>query len=116
MNELHWHTEDNQTGPHGKPILGPVSASRARLFWGRVAKTDGCWNWQGGVYASGYGATSYHDKSCKAHRLAWAITHGSLEADALVLHKCDNPLCCNPDHLYLGSIARRYAEISNQSL
>lgn len=74
-------------------------------FWKHVNKrnADECWIWTGRLTDCGYGRVGYHRKQWKAHRLAWALTYGSIENGMGVLHKCDNPPCCNPNHLFIGT-------------
>jgi predicted XRE-type DNA-binding protein len=74
-------------------------------FWKKVniREFDKCWNWQAGYYSSGYGAFSLKGKNHRAHRIAWEFTYGSIPQDMYVCHHCDNPGCCNPNHLFLGS-------------
>lgn len=72
-------------------------------FWRRVNKTDTCWLWTG-VVVNGYGALSADArKNMRASRLSWEMHHGPIPPGMLVCHKCDTPLCVNPDHLFLGS-------------
>jgi hypothetical protein len=74
-------------------------------FWAKVNKLpSGCWEWTGATNKGGYGIlhTLAYD-SQKAHRLAWELTHGPIPDGLLICHHCDNPPCCNPDHLFLGT-------------
>lgn len=76
-------------------------------FWRRVdsSENDRCWPWLGARKPTGYGFLSFQRKYWRAHRLAWFLTHGSIPAGQHVLHRCDNPPCCNPAHLWLGTHA-----------
>lgn len=58
-----------------------------------------CWPWSKRVNACGYGVTSYG----LAHRQVWAMKFGQVPKGMCVLHRCDNPPCCNPNHLFLGT-------------
>lgn len=83
---------------------------RHPAFWARIEKSDACWNWlgsqeQGPKNTSPYGVLRWRGKASKAHRVAYELTNGEIPAGMMVLHKCDNTLCCNPDHLYLGTHA-----------
>lgn len=73
-------------------------------FWRNVDRRNlaGCWPWLLAVDDHGYGRVRYHQHEWKAPRLAWTLTHGD-PGDSSVLHHCDNPLCCNPSHLFLGT-------------
>lgn len=75
-------------------------------FWARVNKNtpSGCWIWTGCVDKWGYGDISYLGKHVQAHRLSWRLLRGE-PTGFHVLHKCNTPPCCNPDHLYLGTDA-----------
>lgn len=81
---------------------------RKRLpFWDRVTKgaPDECWPWTGYVGPSGHGHTTYQCLQMYASRKAWILTHGPVPDGLCVNHRCDNALCCNPGHLYLGTRA-----------
>jgi len=63
-----------------------------------------CWLWQGSVRGSnGYGRISVGGVTHQAHRYSWMIHNGEIGAGLFVCHKCDTPLCVNPDHLFLGT-------------
>ncbi len=75
-------------------------------FWSNVLKTDSCWLWQAGTFRSGYGRFLVGKKRVRAPRFAWELTFGPIPDGFEVCHNCpggDNPLCCNPDHLFLGT-------------
>jgi hypothetical protein len=78
-----------------------------KLYWSRidVKGTDDCWNWTYPCTSEGYGVQSVdHFTMPRTHRLAWTIKYNTLIPKGLfVCHSCDNPLCCNPEHLFLGN-------------
>ena len=70
-----------------------------------------CWPWTMGIHHSGYGVVNLPNKKFgrtiwrqfRIHRLVWELTFGEIPEGLCVLHKCDNPPCCNPDHLFIGT-------------
>lgn len=74
-------------------------------FWEKVKKTKSCWNWNASRHIFGYGFFSLKGKLMGAHRASWIIHNGKIPAGKCVLHKCDNPSCIRPDHLFLGTLA-----------
>jgi predicted XRE-type DNA-binding protein len=96
--------------PNGEAVTNVTIATTDTWkdrFWQKVDKTEGesaCWNWTGAKHPKGYGNFIANRKITRiAHRLAYLLANGELPQDKMVCHRCDNPSCCNPAHLFLGS-------------
>lgn len=74
-------------------------------FWSKVDKRspDECWLWQAARLTSGYGQFRVGRRMTVSHRVAWQIANGPIPEARFVCHRCDNPPCCNPAHLFLGT-------------
>jgi hypothetical protein len=72
---------------------------------------SGCWIWTGmRHHGSQYGVFCFRRKSVRAHRAAWEIYRGAIPSGMCILHKCDVPMCVNPDHLFVGTQADNNAD------
>ena len=85
----------------------PTCTQAIAHFWLHVDITDEkkCWHWKGPRGPQGYGMFGYLGKVYRTHRFAYESTYGLLLPGFQVLHHCDNPPCCNTNHLFVGTNA-----------
>jgi hypothetical protein len=78
-----------------------------------VIQTTNCWIWNGSFKSDGYGQQWVDGKWIKAHRLSWFLKYG-VWSEQCICHKCDNPSCVNPDHLFEGTHQDNMTDMVNK--
>ena len=87
----------------------------AARFWSKVDRDEtGCWTWLGAKTALKYGQIELDGRSIYAHRVSWELANGPIPSGLQVLHRCDNPPCVRPDHLFLGTQRDNITDMANK--
>lgn len=92
-----------------------MSRTLTDRFWSKVDRSDpsGCWPWMAARKPKGYGVFSRGTRAdglVTSSRMAWELVNGAIPDGLLVRHACDNPPCCNPEHLCLGTDSENLAD------
>lgn len=97
------------TDSMGRSRVGPSTAAR---FSEKVKRSgpDDCWEWQASCNPNGYGHLRAAGRDLLAHRISYVLEHGPIPVGLVVMHSCDNPPCCNPAHLSVGTHADNAAD------
>lgn len=80
----------------------------------KINRETGCWEWQRGLFSTGYGQISVKGVGRLAHIVSYETFVGSIPDGLFVLHKCDNPICINPEHLFLGTNQDNMTDMVNK--
>lgn len=93
---------------NGLPLDAPLreynrGSVKSRIEARLVPTRDGCLEWSGARQGRGYGQTTVNGEHVLTHRAIWEATHGPIPEGLYVCHRCDNPPCCNIEHLFLGT-------------
>lgn len=91
-----------------------IPLSVTARFWKHVRKSEGCWEWTGSQGRRGYGHFAYAGKCLRAHRVSWSLVNGPIPGGRVICHRCDNPRCVRPSHLFVGTTTDNMRDASRK--
>ena len=95
-------------------MTGKRDSLQNRL-WAKIEKREAneCWEWKGNKNNKGYGMIRLGGSAPKvlAHRVSFEMSKGEIPDGMIIMHSCDNPACCNPDHLSLGTMKLNHKDM-----
>lgn len=100
-------------GPNSRTTVDERLAKLRERIKARIIVVGTCWEWQGKKHG-GYGIMTVDGRSQRVHREAWKAWAGEIPRGYVVCHSCDNPSCCNPEHLFIGTQADNMKDMSNK--
>ena len=85
-------------------------------LWAKIDRRapDACWIWHGATFPGGYGGLQVMGRFTRAHRLVYELCVGPIPPSYVVCHSCDHPGCCNPAHLWVGTVAQNNHDMANK--
>jgi len=90
---------------HKQRMLRLGTTDLPERFWSHLVEApSGCMEWTRATNPQGYGKVRINKQYFATHRLAWVLVNGPIPDGLFVCHRCDNPPCCNVDHLFLGTM------------